>query len=239
MSGLADKTADTSTNSAAPLRVLFIGNSFTHGNDLPAMVKSLSGQAKKPLSIKVESVTKGGARLEWHWNNGAALKKIREGGWTHVVLQDFSNIAVTDKASMFKHIRLFDAEIRSSGAKTLLYMTWTVKTKPQDQDPIAKAYLDIGKELGALVVPVGLARQAALKSNPAATIYAHDDKHPSPEGTYLAACLFYAMLSGQSPKGLPVNIPSPKDANTMSTKLSDKDAAFYQRIVEETLLTAN
>ena len=29
-----------------------------------------------------------------------------------------------------------------------------------------------------------------------------DDKHPSPNGTYLAACVIYAELSGQSSLGI-------------------------------------
>ena len=30
-----------------------------------------------------------------------------------------------------------------------------------------------------------------------------DQKHPSPNATYLIACVFYSMLTGESPIGLP------------------------------------
>jgi hypothetical protein len=222
--------SETPTNAVAAVKVLFIGNSFTYGNNLPAMVQSLSSRAKQPLAIDVESVVRGGEKLEGHWNKGVALKKIQEGGWTHVVLQDYSDIALKNKETMFKYMRLFDAAIKKSGAKTILYMTWTYKDMPERQGPIADAYCEIGKELAACVVPVGLAREAALKRNPDAAIYSRDNKHPSPQGTYLAACLFYATLSGHSPIGLP---PDAKDGRKFLAKLSAAAAEFYQRIAAE------
>ena len=30
-----------------------------------------------------------------------------------------------------------------------------------------------------------------------------DNKHPSPNATYLTACVFYSIISGKSPVGLP------------------------------------
>jgi hypothetical protein len=225
-------TNDAAPGAVAPIRVLFIGNSLTYGNRLPDMVKFLAGHAPQPLAIEVDSITVGGAKLEKHWNAGDALKRIRAGGWTYVVLQDYSTVALTDKDAMFKHIRLFDAEIKKSGAKTLLYMTWALKKAPDTQSTIANAYQEIGREVGARVIPVGLARAAALTSNPAAAIYTTDGKHPTSQGTYLAACLFYAMLSGQSPKGLPAVVPDPRSGKGALAKLSDGDAAFYQGIAE-------
>lgn len=220
-------------SSAQPDKVLFIGNSLTFYNKLPDMIKFLAGHAPKPQKLDVDSHTVGGAKIEKHWKDGEALKKIQKGGWTYVVLQGLSTEAVTDKDGLFKHIRLFDAEIKKSGAKTLLYMTWALQKAPQDQAKITQAYNDIGKELGARVIPVGAAREAVLKSNPAAPIYTADGKHPSPAGSYLAACLFYAMLSGQPPKGLPTTVPDPKDTQKFLAKVSNEDAAFYQNIAEQ------
>ena len=43
------------------LRLLFIGNSYTYYNDLPAMVYEIARTQKKKLSV--ESITKGGRSL--------------------------------------------------------------------------------------------------------------------------------------------------------------------------------
>jgi len=233
---VSSRAADTKDPAAsgAPIKVLFIGNSLTFYNKLPDMTKFLSAHAPKPMLMDVDSHTVGGAKMEKHWKDGEALKKIQKGGWTYVVLQGLSTEAVSDKEGLFKHIRLFDAEIKKTGAKTLLYMTWALQKTPQDQAAITAAYYEIGKEIGARVIPVGVARESVLKANPNASIYVPDGKHPTPQGTYLAACLFYAMLSGQSPKGLPADVPDAKDPNKPLAKLSAEDAAFYQKIAEET-----
>jgi hypothetical protein len=60
---------------------------------------------------------------------------------------------------MHENVRLFDLAIRAAGAQTTLYMTWARRDAPASQEAIADAYTGIGQELGATVVPVGLAWQ--------------------------------------------------------------------------------
>jgi hypothetical protein len=71
---------------AAGGRVLFIGNSLTEANGLPAMVETLSRQGGG-TPISTASVVFGGFSLEDHWNQGTAQRRIAEGGWSIVVLQ--------------------------------------------------------------------------------------------------------------------------------------------------------
>lgn len=235
--GMAVANPNQATNADQPLKVLFIGNSLTFQNDLPGMIKSLAGRAAPPLPLEVHSSTFGGATLERHWEKGDALKLIQRGGWSHVVVQGQSLEAITNKESFFKHARLFDDAIRKSGAKTVLYMTWALQKAPQEQKKISDAYRGIGKELAAQVVPVGDARELALKDKPGAAIYSPDGKHPSPQGTYLAACLFYGVFSGQSPKGLPGEVPALSNPAKMLVRLDAIEAAFYQDIAWKAVLS--
>ena len=46
-----------------------------------------------------------------------------------------------------------------------------------------------------------LAFERSKSENPTIGLYCVDGKHPSLEGTYLAACVFYAALYGKSPEG--------------------------------------
>src|SRR4051812_47610898 len=61
-------------------RVLFIGNSLTDANGLPAMVETLSRQGGG-TPITTASVVFGDFSLEDHWNQGTAPRQIAEGGW--------------------------------------------------------------------------------------------------------------------------------------------------------------
>src|SRR4051812_49836275 len=67
-------------------RILFIGNSLTEANGLPAMVEALSRQGGG-TPISTASVVFGGFSLEDHWKQGTAQRRVAEGGWAIVVLQ--------------------------------------------------------------------------------------------------------------------------------------------------------
>src|SRR5262245_65609923 len=59
-----------------PLKVLFIGNSYTSTHDLPGMLLALSEAVHAKPPLIVESYTVGGATLKDHWDSGVALGKL-------------------------------------------------------------------------------------------------------------------------------------------------------------------
>jgi hypothetical protein len=179
--------------------VLFIGNSFTARNDLPGLVAGLA--AARGQTLKHRLISAGGASLRAHWNAGVALTAIEKGGYDAVVLQEQSTLPVKNAARMHENVRLFDTAIRAAGAKTVLYMTWARRTAPDAQQAIADAYLSIGRELGATVAPVGLAWQRFLRAHDQPVLHDRDNSHPTPAGSYLAACVFLGVLFGESPVG--------------------------------------
>jgi hypothetical protein len=67
--------AQSTVGSGAPIRVLFIGNSLTASNDLPAVVARLADARSQPRPI-VQMVAAGGFSLEDHWNKGDAQRAI-------------------------------------------------------------------------------------------------------------------------------------------------------------------
>lgn len=201
------------------IHVLFIGNSFTYYHDLPKMVAELAKAGKQPKLIH-ERETPGGCTLEKHWKDGKALAKIRSRKWDFVVLQDHSQAALLKRDSMFDHGKKLDAEIKKQGAKTILYMTWALQNKPEDQPAITTVYLDLSRELKAKIAPVGNAWEAAIKADGKLGLHEKDKKHPNATGTYLAACVFYSTIYGKSPEGLPGSIG----------KLTDEEARPLQVI---------
>lgn len=181
--------------------MLFIGNSFTYYHDLPQLIRTLADAGgRQPLVCAQE--TPGGCTFEKHWNDGKAVEAIHSRPWDFVVLQEHSRRPVTDRNLMFEYARKLDGEIKKQGAKTLLYMTWSWPG-PDDQQAITSAYQQLGNELKAQVVPVGIAWAAALREHPEINLFDGDHHHPSPAGSYLAACTFYAVLYGRTPEGLP------------------------------------
>ena len=67
-----------------PVRILFIGNSLTYANDLPAQVCAMAASAGRRAVC--ESVANPDFGLEEHWHEGTARRVIAR-GWDVVVLQ--------------------------------------------------------------------------------------------------------------------------------------------------------
>ena len=217
---------------SGPLRVLFIGNSYTYSHDMPRMVQQLAAAAGERRPLQFEMETPGGESLEGHWKKGAALQKIRRGGWDLVVLQEQSLRPIEGPDLMHEYARLFDAEIRKAGARTVFYLTWARKHMPDRQGDYNAAYLAIGRELAALVAPAGMAWARAAAENPACLLYEDDKSHPRPVGAYLTACVFYATFYGRSPAGLPVTI---KPDQVAAAGLKEADLARLQAVAWETV----
>ena len=175
------------------MNVLFIGNSFTARNDMPGIVGRLASADGR--SFRHRLISAGGASLRRHWNAREARREISEGGYDHVVLQEQSTLPVKNAARMHENVRLFDAEIRASGASTALYMTWARQHAPSSQAAISKAYIGIAAELDATLLPVGTAWQDCLGRRGAPKLYDRDGSHPTPAGSYLAACVIYLVLA--------------------------------------------
>lgn len=181
-------------------RILFIGNSFTQRNDVPGLVAELA--AARGIVIEHDLISAGGASLRMHWNAGRAGQAIAAGGYDYVVLQEQSTLPVKNASRMAENVRLFDEAIRQAKAKTVLYMTWAREHSPDTQQAITEAYDSIGKELGAIVVPVGSVWQAFRAAHDRPVLYDRDQSHPTPAGSYMAACVFLATLFEANPVGI-------------------------------------
>lgn len=236
-----------------PLRVLFIGNSYTYYNNLPGMLEDFARGSNARREVRVEMVARGGATLRDLWSSGDALAAIRRGPWDYVVLQDQSMLGVTrvdgqlsvnEPELMHRFGRLFAREIVAAGAKPVFYLTWSRKSAPALQARLTAAYGAIAEETGSLLAPVGLAWQALRAERPDLELYDPDGSHPSAVGSYLAAATIWAAISGRPARGLPGTARGRtytetadgsfySDSTAQLASLPAADAALVQRHADE------
>ncbi len=160
-----------------PLRVLFIGNSYTFFNNLPKQLESVAASQKEGPRFQTEVSLRGGMTLKWHWENKEAVEAIRKGGWDFVVLQEHSTLGklvaagtqpeINDPAQYLEYAEKFDAEIKKVGARTILYATWAREGYPEQQRRLDDAFTRAAQKLGASIVPTGLAWTVARLEQPA------------------------------------------------------------------------
>jgi hypothetical protein len=206
--------AKMKTKLEKPIKILFIGNSFTQRNDLPGLLSSLA--ADRNLSIQHQLISSGGASLRNHWNAGKAAAAINTGEFDYVVLQEQSTLPAKNSVRMAENVRLFDPLIKDAGARMVLYMTWAREHSPETQQAITDAYNKIGDELGAIVVPVGSVWKTLLAKHDEPVLYDRDQSHPTLAGSYLAACVFLAVLLKKDPVGVEFRPPGLDDAQTVT-----------------------
>lgn len=90
------------------------------------------------------------------------------------------------------------------------------------QSQIDDGYSKIARDLNVPVAEVGSVWQVIVKEHPEISLWEDDGSHPSREGTYLAACVFYATIFQESPVGLTYTASLPKDVvKTLQTVASE------------------
>ena len=189
----------------APQNILFVGNSFTYFNN------SLHGHLRKLLAAEdpstretmfLKAMTISGGVLANHESGLSQMLKTYS--WDVVVLQGHSLEAVDPekRPGLKAAATQFTGMIREHGAEPVIFMTWAYSDRPEMTAALRTSYTQLGNELGVRVAPVGLAFADALQGDTNLTLHSPDTIHPSPAGTYLAACVFYATLFGKSPAGI-------------------------------------
>jgi hypothetical protein len=218
-----------------PLRVLFIGNSYTMVNDLPSTFTQLACSGGH--RVEAGMAANGGWTLANHVASPETLSKLNDAKWDFVILQEQSQIPAQAAArtyGMYPAARQLVSKINATGAHPIFFMTWAHGNGwPESNLPdfasmqaqLAVGYQSIANELRVPVAPVGIAWSATRALAPNLQLWQGDESHPAVTGTYLAACVFYATLFRQSPAGL-----------TYIAGLPSADAITLQQVAADTVL---
>jgi hypothetical protein len=213
-------------------RVLFIGNSYTFVNDLPNTFAKLAKAGKHKVEVGMSA--QGGLTLADHVKSTDTLNALNSQKWTYVVLQEQSQIPSVQQSrtyTMYPAARTLVKQIRDLGATPLFFLTWAhrdgwskygMRDYESMQYQINNGYYGIAQELNVPVAAVGSAWLAAVRAHPELTLWQDDGSHPSEEGTYLAACVFYAVIFKESPVGLTYRANLSKDIATTLQTIASK-----------------
>ena len=186
---------------ATPVRILFVGNSLTAVNDLPAMVAALGARTGTP--IVYEARTPGGYALEDHWKLTNAADEIAAGGWDWVILQQGPTSLPDSARDLQLYAGLFADAIRAAGGRPAIYMVWPERYRLAVFDAVIANHIAAARATRSVILPAGLGWWKALQTAPRFPLYGRDGFHPTRLGSYLTAITIYARISGRTPVGLP------------------------------------
>jgi hypothetical protein len=195
-------TAGSASGQPRQLRVLFVGNSLTATNDLPATVAAIA-RGVGHTAIDVEMVAPGGYALEDHWASGAALGELRSGRFDVVVLQQGPSSLPESRVNLIEWTKRWADEARAHGARPAVLTVWPERERSYAFADVVRNYRDAARAALALLLPAGQAWRNAFARRPGIPLYGPDAFHPSRLGTYLAALVVYTGLTGELPRTLP------------------------------------
>jgi len=204
-------------------RVLFIGNSLTYANYLPAMLSAVAAQAGKTLVTG--EVSEGGFALQDHYRVGTAQAEIGK-RYQLVILQQGPSAEERSQADLRRSALRFDPIIRNSGARPALYMVWPELARFSVFDDVRDSYSNAALAIDAMFIPGGEAWRASWRLDPALELYGPDDFHPSTLGTYAIAASMFAEIFRQTPADLPATFSL---ANGTQIVLDPAQARTVQR----------
>lgn len=209
---------------SGPIKILFIGNSYTAANNLTGMLMDMAILAGD--SVYQISSAGSGQTLANHAAPGSpSMNEIATGAYDIVVLQEQSQIpSFTDtevNALFFPYVKTLDSAIKAANpcTKTLLYMTWGRKngddmncanwppvcTYAGMDSLLRKRYLEAAVANECMVSPAGAVWRYLREHHPEINLYEPDNSHPSFEGTYAVACCFYSTIFKKSPSNFALN----------------------------------
>jgi hypothetical protein len=180
------------------LRVLFVGNSLTYGNDVPALVQQIAEQSRS-RAVRSATVAFPNVSLDDHWANGAAATALRRGPWDVVVLQQGPSSLPESRALLIDAARRFAPLIAAAGARAVLYEVWPTSARRADAAAARRSYIAAAAAIDGVVAPAGTAWTIALASPAPPGLYAVDGLHASMTGSVLAALTLHARIVERAP----------------------------------------
>jgi len=241
-----------------PVKVLFLGNSFTNANNTPELVKSFSESAGVPMIVQARMP--GGCYVKYepqgpfaHANNEEVYAMIRSTKWDYLVIQDNQGFFVGPVESEFApigHVTEGHAQLRDSllqvnpCAKVILFSGW-VDAYPMEWAPelglataqeantrVFQRYQYLNEDIDQIIAPIGIAWNYVLDSMTSVNLFSADNSHPSYEGSYLAAATIFTTITRKKTTTALFN-------GTLSPALAMKMKEYAYKAVLENLEEVN
>jgi hypothetical protein len=191
---------------ARPLRVLFVGNSYTFFSNMPAVFSAVGSFARPDLPTpQTEMVVAGAATLDDLLGLPGYAAALRRGPWDAVVLQERGGVLAclvtgqrplpTDCATSVSAHRKMIRMARDAGvAKVLLFGTWQMGTR--EAGAASRGTRVLAGRLGVPALDIGAMLFRAQRADPSSRWFTEDD-HPHRLGSLLIAAAFWSTLAGE------------------------------------------
>ena len=225
------KNESSDPKEESKMNILFLGNSLIFYNDMPSIFDGIAKAAGKNVfvdSVTKGSATISDFASKETTVGQQLTQKLLERKWDYIIIEPsrritpYENSVLEAEIASAKTIQRF---AESSGAEILLYSVWgnntgnlTIYTANSPTNIVSSGSQSIPRgaharfmyetaelisgELGGVkIIKSGYAFENLLAEHPDINLYHADERHPSPEGSYLAACTVFSTIFGEKTEG--------------------------------------
>lgn len=172
--------------------ILFVGNSLTYYNNLPALVEQKA--KKSALNIKTEMLAKPNYAIIDHWEEGNVQSLISEHKYDYVIIQQGPSSQDEGKEILIHSGKQYSKLCKANGTTLVYFMVWP-SLKYYHTFPQVIANHELAAKLNnALLCPVGKTWKEHFDVSKDFTYYSEDGFHPSVKGSNSAAKVIVETL---------------------------------------------
>lgn len=199
---------------SSPKEILFIGHSYFFCNDLPGLVEAIATGENKKVAVLDSSYAN--FTIVRHLSDKQTQKHLIERKWDTAIFTDFPGYMMADdrvereilpswiefkeKLNMLGIDEIYVMDnwaYRTGMVSTVYYRTYETM-----QPKMTENYARTAETAEIPLIPVGSAWLEFYHRHSDFKLWTADGIHPSPTGSYLAACVIYCSLFHEPIKNL-------------------------------------
>ena len=174
----------------ATVKILMMGNS--HTGPIPSILSRIFSQLNPSLAVEIE-LAPGGMFLIDRMNHTATLDLLRNGEWTHVVLQalKYSTSGTIDYPTT--GAEFFIDETNSLGGVPILFPEHPRRWNTWESSYLYNLHSGIATEHSACVSPIGFVWEDFMAKS-SLSLHQADGNHATTAGSFLTALVIYQTI---------------------------------------------
>lgn len=207
--------------SNAPLRVLFVGNSYLFTHSIPAVVADVARARGK--RIVAGMLAEPNFNIADHLARNDFVRRLDQ-GWDWVVLHQGPSSLPENQIDLRDNATRAAALARARGIQVALMSAWPAQQNAHTWANAELSYRNAAIAIDGCVLPVATAWRYARERDPGLRLYQSDQLHPEREGSLLAALVMADGLIGGPLFTGPMNLHSTLGGNDWRRAVSRADA---------------
>jgi hypothetical protein len=176
----------------ADYNLLFVGNSLTYTNDLPALLKEEA--KKKDLVLNTFMLAKPNYAIIDHWVEGELQTLIKTTDFDFVIIQQGPSSQSEGHQMLINDGKKVAELCKANNARLAFFMVWPSRAYYETFEGVIANYTEAAKLNNAVLCPVGKVWKEHFDATGDFSYYGPDQFHPSLAGSKVAAKVILESL---------------------------------------------